>query len=262
MESCKSAGVINDRTLFVECGPAPVCLGMVRSIMAISPAMALPSIRSDDPSCWNTLSQSVANAFRIGVPITWSDYHKSFEGHLSLVDLPKYDFDLKNYWLQYEGSRSLTQSEKVAAQPTFSSTCLQRIESETFGKDEASVTFVSNPSKPDLFAAIQGHLVNDVGLCPSSVYADMAFTAASYVYSKMQPFDPTPAMDVSRMDISHPLVVLPTDNSPSQLIKITATRKSGTGSVEVHFNSQYGSDVQQHGHCEVNFGNGNEWKDE
>ena len=262
IEACKSTGVINDGTLFVECGPAAVCLGMVRSILEIPPAMALPSIRSDQASCWKTLSKSVANAFSAGIPITWSDYHKSFEDRLSLVDLPKYAFDLKDYWLQYEGTWALTKNEQVAAQPAFSTTCLQRIESETFGKEEASVTFVSNPSEPDLFAAVQGHLVNGVGLCPSSVYADMAFTAASYVYSKMQPFEPVPAMDVSGMEVFHPLVILPTGNSPSQVIKVTALRKSCTGSIEVRFSSQDGNDLQQHGRCEVNFGNGNEWKDE
>lgn len=262
VEACKSTGVINDQTLFVECGPTPVCLGMVRSTLGISPAMAIPSIRSDESSCWRTLSKSVAKAFSIGVPINWSDYHKSFEDRLSLVDLPKYVFDLKDYWLQYEGTWALTKNEKVATQPAFSTTCLQRIESESFGKDEATVIFVSNPSEPNLFAAIQGHLVDGVGLCPSSVYADMAFTAASYVYSKMQPCDPIPAMDVSRMEVYHPLVVLPTGNSPSQLIKVTATRKSSSAPIDVIFNSQDGGDVQQHGHCQVSFGNGNEWKDE
>lgn len=262
IEACKSAGVINDGTLFVECGPAAVCLGMVRSALGISPAMALPSIRPDQASCWKTLSKSVATAFSAGLPITWSDYHKSFEDRLSLVDLPKYAFDLKDYWLQYDGTWALTKNEQVTAQPAFSTTCLQRIESETFGKEEASVTFVSNPSEPYLFAAIQGHLVNGVGLCPSSVYADMAFTAASYVYSKMQPFEPVPAMDLAGMEVFHPLVVLPTGNSPSQVIKVTAVRKSCTGSIEVCFSSQDGNDLQQHGRCEVNFGNGNEWRDE
>lgn len=139
---------------------------------------------------------------------------------------------------------------------------MQRIESETFDKDEASVTFVSDPSEPGLFAAIQGHQVNGVGLCPSSVYADMAFTAATYVYSRMQPADPVPAMDVSDMEVFHPLVVLPTGNSPSQLVKITAIRTGGTNSIKVLFSSQDDKETQQHGHCKVNFGDGNEWKDE
>lgn len=262
IEACKSTGIISDRTLFVECGPAPLCLGMVRSILGIPPAMVLPSIRSDEADCWKTLSQSAAKAFSVGVPITWSDYHKSFQDCLSLVDLPKYAFDLKDYWLQYEGTWALTKNEQVAAQPAFSTTCLQRIESENFGKDEATVAFVSNPSEPGLFAAIQGHLVDGVGLCPSSVYADMAFTAASYVYSKMRPFDSVPAMDVSSMEVFHPLVVLPTGNSPSQLIEVTAVRTSSTGSIKVLFSSKDGDVTQKHGHCEVSFGNGDDWKDE
>ena len=262
LEACKSSGMINDRTLFVECGPAPVCLGMTRSTLGTSPAMALPSIRPDDPTCWKTISESIAKAFSVGVPITWSDYHKSFENCLSLVDLPKYAFELKDYWLHYEGTWSLTKNEQVATQPTFSTTCLQRIESENFDKDEATVTFVSDPSEPSLFAAIQGHLVNGVGLCPSSVYADMAFTAASYVWSKMHPFDAVPTMDVSGMEVFHPLVVLPIGNSPTQLIRVTAIQTRGNHTIKVVVNSQDGNEVQQHGHCEVFFGNGKEWKED
>lgn len=262
IEACRSSRRITDRTLVVECGPAPVCLGMVRSTLGASPAVTLPSIRSGESQCWKTLSKSVANAFNAGVPIIWSDYHKSFENCLSLVHLPKYAFDLKDYWIQNSGTQSSTKSEQVVAQPAFSTTCLQRIESETFAKDEASVTFVSNPFEPDLFAAIQGHQVNGVGLCPSSVYADMAFTAASYIYSKLQPFDSVPAMDVVGMEVFHPLVVLPKEGSPSQLIKVTAVQRGGTGPIKVLFNSQDGNKTEKHGHCEVSFGNGNEWKDE
>ncbi|KAL8701306.1 MAG: hypothetical protein Q9201_004977 [Fulgogasparrea decipioides] len=262
IEACRSTRIVNERTLFLECGPRPVCLGMVQSTLGISPAMALPSIRSDEANCWKTLSKSVATAFTNGVPIMWSDYHKSFENSLSLVDLPKYAFDLKDYWLQYKGTWALTKNKHAAAPPVFSTTCLQRIESTTFNKNEASVTFVSSPSEPGLFAAIQGHLVSGVGLCPSSVYADMAFTAAAYIYSKMQPSDPVPAMDVSDMEVFHPLVVPPTGNSPSQLIKITAIRTGGADSIKVLFSSQDGDETQQHGHCKVNFGDGNEWKDE
>lgn len=261
IEACK--GTVDDRTLFVECGPSPVGLGMIRSTLGVAPTCALASIRPDQPNCWKTLSESVSKAFNAGVPIIWSDYHKPFQGCVTLLDLPKYAFDLKDYWIQYEGSWALNKNQQTIRQEpavTFSTTCLQRIESENFGKDEASVTFVSDPSNPDLMAAIQGHMVNGVGLCPSSVYADMAFTAASYVYSKMHPSDSVPAMDVSGMEVFHPLVVLPTGNSPSQLIKVIA---STTGpNVKVYFNSEDGEETQQHGHCEVKFGNGNEWKDD
>lgn len=267
LEACRATGIINDRTLFVECGPAPICLGMVKSTLGTSPAMALSSIRPDDPSCWKTLTRSVGHAFSVGVPISWLDYHKSFEKSLSLVPLPKYAFDLKDYWIQYEGTWALTKNEAAIAEavvmePAFSMTCLQRIESEAFGKEQSTVTFTSDPSEPDLFAAIQGHSVNGVGLCPSSVYADMAFTAATYLYNKMQPIDPTPAMDISGMEVFHPLVVLPMGNSPSQLIKVIAVRISGANSIKVLFNSQDGNDTQQHGHCEVLLNNGNEWKED
>ena len=261
LQACKAEGIIDDRTLWVENGPAPICLSLVRATLDISPAKSIPSLRPNE-DCWKLISKGISNAYNAGADIIWPDYHKEYENALSLLDLPTYAFDLKDYWIQYEGDWLLKKNEQVStsSSPAFSTTCLQRVESETYSKDKASVTFVSHAAEPKLYAAIQGHLVNGVGLCPSSVYADMAFTAASYVHSKTEPSIPTPAMDVTSMEVFRPLVVLP--NNPDQLIKVSAIRTAGADSTEIHFSSQDGNNIQEHAHCTVYYGNGNEWKSE
>lgn len=260
LQACKAGEIVDDQTLWVENGPSPVCLGLVRATFQTSPARCLASFRPNE-DCWKTISKSVVNAFNGGIDLLWSNYHQEYENFLRLLSLPTYAFDLKDYWIQYEGNwnlKSTNQDLSNSTSPSFSTTCLQRVESETFTKETASVTFVSNAAEPNLYAAIQGHLVNGVGLCPSSVYADMAYTAASYVYSKMKPSDPSPSMDVIDMEVFRPLVVLP--NNPLQLIKISAVWLDG--STKVHFSSQNGGDTQEHAHCTVQYGDGNQWKAE
>lgn len=262
LRACTSQGVVNEQTLWVENGPASVCLGLVRSTLDLSPTRSLPSLKPNE-DCWKTITKALANAYNSGVKVLWPDYHKEYESALTLLDLPTYAFDLKDYWLQYEGDWALKTNDTAStspASPAFSTTCLQRVESESYSTDKASVVFVSNAAEPKLYAAVQGHLVTGVGLCPSSVYSDMAFTAASYIHSKMEPSKPVPAMDVAKMEVHHPLIVLP--NNPDQIIRISAVRNAGADSVTVSFGSQNGSDTNEHGHCIVHFGNGEEWKSE
>lgn len=219
LKACRSSGITDEKTLWVENGPSPVCLGMVRATNQLLPANSLPSMRPNE-DVWKTISNGIANAYNCGSDVSWYNYHREYEASLRLVRLPTYGFDLKNYWIQNEGRFNNAKNENASnmiAAPAFSTTCLQRIESEAFNPQGASVTFVSNAAEENLFAAIQGHLVDGVGLCPSSVYSDMAFTAASYIHSKIKPSIPVPAMDVANMEVFHPLVVV---SNKSQQLKI------------------------------------------
>lgn len=263
LKACRSSGITDEKTLWIENGPSPVCLGMVRATNQLPPANALPSMRPNE-DVWKTISNGIANAYNSGSDVSWYNYHREYETALRLIRLPTYAFDLKNYWIQNEGrfnnaKNSDHVSGKIAA-PAFSTTCLQRVESETFDQKGASVTFVSNAAEENLFAAIQGHLVDGVGLCPSSVYSDMAFTAASYIHSKVKPTVPVPAMDVANMEVFHPLVVV--SNKSQQIIKVAASLSPGSDTTEIRFSSQEGTESTDHGKCIVRYGDGNEWKTE
>ena len=264
LQACKAESIVGDDTLWIEVGPHPLCHGMVRSTLGLSPTKALPSIKRDE-DCWSTISRSIANAYNSGVKVSWVDYHRDFQGALKLLELPSYAFDLKNYWIQHEGDWSLRKGETTRTtapppQASFSTTCLQSIENETFTQDSASVTFSSQLSEPKLNAAVRGHLVSGIGLCPSSVYADVAFTAAWYIASRMTPSDPVPAMDLSTMEIFRPLIV--DSNETSQLLKVSASRSSNEQVVNIKISSQDDKGRQEHVHCSVMYGDGHQWMDE
>ena len=263
--SLRSAGLAGDDTLWVELGAHPLCHSMVRSTLGLSPTKALPTLRRDE-DCWSTISKSISNAFNSGTKIMWTQYHKDFRAALKLLELPSYAFDLKNYWIQHEGDWSLRKGDTAIANPTptvpqqtFSTTCLQQVESEIFTQDSASVAFSSSLAEPNLHTAVRGHLVNNIGLCPSSVYADVAFTAAWYIASRMAPSDPVPAMDLSAMEVFRPLIV---DKETSQVLKVSASRKPGEQIVKIQISSQDKKGRQEHANCTVMYGDGQQWMDE
>ncbi len=263
--SLRSAGIAGDEAQWIEAGAHPLCHSMVRSTLGMSPTKALPTLRRDE-DCWSTISKSISNAFNSGAKILWTEYHRDFRGALKLLELPSYAFDLKNYWIQHEGDWSLRKGDKTIAnsapalpQPTFSTTCLQQVESETFTSDSASVAFSSRLAEPSLNTAVRGHLVNNVGLCPSSVYADVAFTAAWYIASRMAPSDPIPAMDLSSMEVFRPLIV---DKQTSQVLKVSASRKPGEQVVKIQISSEDANGSKDHANCTVMYGDGQQWTDE
>ena len=263
--SLRSDGIAGDEALWVEVGPHPLCHSMVRSTLGMSPTKALPSLRRDE-DCWSTVVKSISNAYNSGAKIMWPEYHRDFRGALRLLELPTYAFDLKNYWIQHEGDWSLTKGDTtvVKSAPTspqraFSTTCLQQVESEIFTQDSASVAFSSRLAEPDLNTAVRGHLVNNIGLCPSSVYADVAFTAAWYIASRMAPSSPVPAMDLSAMEVFRPLIV---GKETSQVLKVSASRKPGEQIVKVQISSQDANGTQEHANCTVMYGDGQQWMDE
>ncbi|KAI9036832.1 type I polyketide synthase [Aspergillus affinis] len=255
------AGFNAKSTFWIEMGARPLCLPMVKTILGSSAVNALPSMTPREEN-WFTLNKSLAKAYCGGFNINWMAVHREYEPSMRLLPLPSYAFDLKSYWIQYEGDWLITKSSQqglvkseLSAKKKLSAT-LQKIDREHFSAGEATVNFVSNLADPDLNAAISGHLVNGHRLCPSSVYADMAFTAAAYVWRRMESSE-VPAMDVSSIEVRQPLLYTGGDG---HLVKVTAFRGSGAKFITVQISSvKSNQEETTHANCEVHYGNGDAW---
>ncbi|KAK4167951.1 putative polyketide synthase [Cladorrhinum sp. PSN259] len=252
---------------FIETGPNPTCLGLLRAILGDAEGSTLlPSLKRKEKDS-KILSSSISSLFTAGINVDWREFHRPYDQSLRLLELPHYAFDLKNYWIQYEGDWAIRKNQKAGVHPNhpqadlpkFSTTSLHRIETEFKDPSEISVTFVTEASEPKLNKALRGHLVNGAGLCPSSVYADMAFTAARYLQTKSTPTSNL-SMDVKNMEVHKPLLIQPGDTK--QIIRVTATSAIGADHVKVTFSSQDGLEQQDHAHCIVALGNGHAWKAE
>ena len=266
-QELESNGIATSQTLWMEMGSTPVCLGMLKSVLSLSAERSLPSL-APKKDAWEILSSSLAKAYKAGIKIKWHEYHRDYESSLTLLDLPSYAFDLKSYWIQYQGDwvvrkhrAALSSASTPTPQvPELKSTTLQKIISEEFGSDQASVQFTTDIQEEKLAATISGHLVGDFALCPSSIYADMAITAASYIWKRLRPNDVVPVFDVSAMSVRAPLVKK--NSISSQVIKITAHKQAGSDDINMTVCSPDGEPKSHYADWAVKRGDANAWMQE
>ena len=267
LQACKTNRLVGDQTIWVDLGPDPMCLGMIRSSLGVSSNNLLATIKSTEDN-WKTASTSLSSAYLAKVPIDWKAYHQEYVDSLTFLELPAYAFDLKEYWSPYNqdmigtgtGKATTEKSNPLPVSATPLTTCLQYLVHESFTAEAVSATFMSYTSEPSLYELISGHIVNGVALCPASVFCDMAYTAAGYLFAKANPNKAALTdMSLHGLNITHPVVI----DSPDQpkKIEVTATKLDGDWSVGITYRSG-DSSQNQNGSCQVRLGAKDSWKRE
>ncbi len=94
--------IVDSNTIWIEVGLRPTCLFMVQSTLNVPKRKLLPSLRPLEDN-WLTVPTSLAKAYRHGHNISLAAFHRQYDRSLRLINLPTYAFDLKNYWIKYEG---------------------------------------------------------------------------------------------------------------------------------------------------------------
>ena len=171
IEMARAAGVVNEKTLWVEVGAHPVCSGMLKSILGPQ-TFAFASLRRNGDT-WRTVAEGIASLHRAGIEINWDEYHRDFESSHEVLKLPVYNWDSKNHWIQYKNNFCLTKGDSAMpstpvhdASPLFT-TSVQRVVNQSIGSERSTVIIESDLSDPTLASVVQGHKVNGVALCPS-----------------------------------------------------------------------------------------------
>ena len=214
------------------------------------------------------MSSALADLYQAGASINWPQYYKEFKRSVSLLPLPTYAFDKKEFWTPFaeranttlltsQNSKTVQKSSTPPAVPAFSTTSLQWIKEEHIEGKEISVTFDSHTSQSSLYEAISGHVVNRLTVCSLSIFYDMAKSAAQYVYQKLTRSLKTLIMNIYNVDMTHALVVPKVD---PQLIIKTKVSYSLTGDVaNITFSFTNGAAFTEHGTCKVVFENSTVW---
>ena len=171
--AAQQEALIDEKTVWLELGPHPVCFGMVKATFGAT-TIGAPTLRRNE-SAYRTLTKTLSTLHTAGLPIDWNEYHRDFIQSLRLLDLPSYSFDDKNYWIQYEGDWCLTKGRQTKAiMPSrveeiskFSTSTIHKIVEEIVDGDQVTISSESDLARPDLRAVVSGHLVNGARLCPS-----------------------------------------------------------------------------------------------
>ena len=250
-------GLVSEETIWLEIGPHPVCLAMVKKHLGAT-IPAVPSLRRKEDD-WKVISNSLASLHCSGLNIDWHEYQKAFNPAQRLLRLPTYEFDFKKYWIDYIGNWTLTKGnvgpsvEAPKQTPKLSTTSVQKIVKESIGDDEASVTIESDIKQPELLAAVQGHIVNDTPLVTSSLYADMAFTVADYLHRQLRPKTERPTLSCDTMVVGKSLIL--SKASEPQLLRVdgSADIEAGQAKIRVYSVTAEGKLKAEHATCTVSY---------
>ncbi|KAL4798015.1 polyketide synthase [Aspergillus venezuelensis] len=266
LKAAESKGVVDANLTWVEIGPAPVCSAFVKSCLGIK-AQTMPSLRPQE-DVWKTLTGTLSSLYSKGLTIEWEEVHREYEASHTVLSLPSYRFEEKNYWLDYNNNWCLTKGQKLVTESAapkrrgrhLSTPSVQKVTKEDFGKEKVTVVAESDLSDPDLNHAVTGHLVNGSALCPAGVYAEAALTVASYIYRKVHKTDDI-GMDVRGVEIVKPLIAKGRDQKEKQVFRITATADKPLKSVMITYHSVNadGSLGVLHSTCSVEYGDTEKW---
>ncbi|KIW53821.1 hypothetical protein PV05_06233 [Exophiala xenobiotica] len=272
LSSGMSSATISDTTLWLEVGGHPLCASMIKSCLSV-PTLATMR-RDEDP--WKIISTSMAGLYTSGKALNWDAFHKENESLRVLNDLPFYGYDEKNYWLQYTGDWLLykgdfpkaiapapaaTASAGPAKARKYLSTAVQGIVSEEVKGKTVNIIAESDFAHPKLFPVIAGHLVNGSGLCPSTLYADMAYTLINYGVDLLSPGEKVD-INIGTMDNPAPLLLKNINQPESQIVRMAMSIDMNARKADFTVTTNNGRKDVVHAKCIIRFEDAAAWKQE
>lgn len=269
--SAQQSGAINEKTVWLEVGPHPVCANMVKAAFGAT-TIAVPTLRRNEAT-YKTLSASLCTLHSAGLNVDWNEMHGDFRASTRLLDLPTYAFDNKNYWLQYEGDWSLIKNRFAKmlpaasaaaiepAKPTLSTSSVHKVVREEVTGSTVTLDTESDMCRADMRLALEGHLVNNTPLCPSTLYADMAMTIGDYMYRLAKPDakDKVPT-NISDMEVGKTLIF--DDSTGSHILRVSATAHIDKGYANLSFHTGEGVKKTEHASCKILYGDAEQWANE
>lgn len=177
LEAAKASSIVNERTIWLEIGSHPACSGMIKGTLG-SQAVTIPSLRKSTDT-WKVLAGGLELLYLNGIEIQWNEYHRDFKSSHEVLELPRYSWDLKNYWIQYRNDFCLTKGDdpapnQIAATsveqkpaPAYISPSVQRVVEEYNAANVSTLLVESDIHDPRLAPVLHGHKVNGAALCPS-----------------------------------------------------------------------------------------------
>ena len=177
--SAKKNGIVTDHTLFIEIGPHSTMSAMIKSTLGSNNTVIPSLIRDQD--VWKVLTIALSTLYCAGANIHWKGYHHDFVKYNTVLDLPAYAWDLKDYWIKYENDWSLSKAGPTPFESMslpdaphtkyrqkdrkLESSTIHTLVHEDLGDIRGSITVESDVCRSDLRSLAEGHRVNSVPLC-------------------------------------------------------------------------------------------------
>lgn len=173
LDAAKEMGIIEDKTIWLEIGPHPICSSFIRNWKP--GCQTVTSLRRNE-DCYTTIGKSLATLHLSGVPLSWNEYFRPYERAHQLLNLDTYKWNEKNYWIQYEGHWTLDKaypheerSQKTlppASGSSFKTSSIHQVIDEVVdhSQKQAHLTALSDLKHPSLLPSVKGHTMNGHGV--------------------------------------------------------------------------------------------------
>ncbi|EXV02536.1 polyketide synthase, DHN melanin biosynthesis [Metarhizium robertsii] len=269
VEAARDANVIHAGTVFVEIGPHPVCLALLKSNMGPD-AVTLASLHRKDDG-WKVLADTLAALYQAGLKINWDEVHRDFASCQEVLPLPSYSWDNKNYWIQYVHNWTLTKGDEPAA--TAETTALQALDGLTSSVQKiirqtdgpgSLVTIVvqSDFGSARLAEVAQGHKVNGEMLCTSSLYAEIGMTLGRQLLEKYRPDLDGYSTEIKDMSVDKPLILKDENKRTLFRAEVVHDKSTHTATMSIYSVDSAGNKTVDHARCLLRFADPTSWLDE
>nr|ALP31880.1 polyketide synthase 20 [Diaporthe helianthi] len=251
------SGGDENQIVWLEIGPNPACGGMIKGTLG-SDTTTLATLRENTDG-FSPLATMLESLYLSGIEIDWTEYHRDCPNSHHVLELPRYSWDLKRYWIDYRNDFCLLKGEKpddsnfsstvVSNQITqfmFLSPAVQKVIEESHGTETSTVITESDIFDARLLPVLQGHLVNSAALCPSSLYADIALTIAHFMVAESGHAVESIGFDVSAMKVEAPLIALPGKKTHSFRVNAEADWHSNQIRMSLGTVNETGKVVRRH----------------
>jgi len=272
IDAARETKLVSDATVWVELGTHPACSGMIRQTIG-SQATTVPLLRKDGQP-WKVLNSACEALYTAGIEIKWDEFHRGFEAALQVLPLPSYKWTLQRYWIQYRHNFCLTKGDDpalyapkalpapavVQAAPALSlSSSVHRVLEQNDAADISTILTETEMHDPRMMPIVSGHKVNTAMLCPSSLYADMAFTISKHLLESNGMLHEKIGLDCGTMAVQRPFIVNP--DLKSQLLRVSAKANWSKKEIALKFLSVDASErkLADHATCIVKITDSQNW---
>ncbi|KFG85862.1 polyketide synthase [Metarhizium anisopliae] len=251
-------GLSGSGVIWLEVGARPLCASMIKQTLGAG-EQVLNTLRENLGGS-KTMAKAVEVLYLAGMDVDWNEYHREFPAAHVVLDLPRYAWDLKNYWIDYKDDfcvkRKICLGKKHDGEhqtrvETFKyiSPVAQKVIEETHTQTKSCMVVESDIFHRELLPVLRGHAINGSFLCPSSLYAEIALTLGEYLVQERKLCRESTGLEIFNLRIDQPLIAK--DDETTRLFRVTTEADWSSNMLSLAISSVAPSGEQPVSHATV-----------
>ncbi|KAF9525894.1 hypothetical protein CPB83DRAFT_941246 [Crepidotus variabilis] len=205
---------------WIEIGPHPTLLPMLKSFPQLSDSIFLPSLHKWQ-ACWTTLTKTLA-ALYLFHTVNWRAVFAQI-GPASVISLPSYSFSTQTFWIPFK------ETIPTLRKPKLDYSFIRSWVRHPSGAARANAIFET--SNLEIKPFLDGHQVGGVPLCPASVYLEFAAAGTILTLKHLLQYPPDTSLSLQGVTFRRPLTGELVDGDDSIKLRLEVNPFDNTFSI-------------------------------